>query len=110
MVGWRYFHTRQYRILHCGKCDCQSGNRPFAEHDIPDSLLATGKKDASDPSEGKEQQYNFGQENVDLINQKYHDLKQRIRALKLVRGRKRSAIQRDRRSSTVLLMPLKTGS
>ena len=60
-AGWRqnvwwdevFSHTAVPYFLHCGKCDCQSGNRPFAEHDIPNPLLAAGKKDDPDTSEGK---------------------------------------------------------
>lgn len=40
----------------------------------------------------KEQQYRFSRENVDLINQKCHDLKRQIRALKLVKGEDRDRL------------------
>lgn len=40
----------------------------------------------------KEQQYRFSKENVDLINQKCHDLKRQIRALKIVNGEERERL------------------
>lgn len=43
----------------------------------------------------KEQQYNFSRENVDLINQKCHDLKRQIRALKLVQGKERDRLFKE---------------
>ena len=43
----------------------------------------------------KEQQYNFSRENVDLINQKCHDLKRQIRALKLVQGEERDRLFKE---------------
>ena len=43
----------------------------------------------------KEQQYNFSRENVDLINQKCHDLKRQIRAWKLVQGEERDRLFKE---------------
>lgn len=43
----------------------------------------------------KEQQYNFSRENADLINQKCHDLKRQIRALKLVQGEERDRLFKE---------------
>ena len=43
----------------------------------------------------KEQQYNFSRENVDLINQKCHDLKRQIRALKLVQWKERDRLFKE---------------
>ncbi|WP_455502729.1 ATP-binding protein [Blautia sp.] len=43
----------------------------------------------------KEQQYNFSKENVDLINQKCHDLKRQIRALQMVHGEERERLFKE---------------
>ena len=43
----------------------------------------------------KEQQYNFSKENVDLINQKCHDLKRQIQALQLVHGEERERLFKE---------------
>lgn len=40
----------------------------------------------------KEQQYLFSRENIDIINQKCHDLKRQIRALKMVQGSEREKL------------------
>ena len=43
----------------------------------------------------KEQQYLFSKENVDLINQKCHDLKRQIRALQMVHGEERERLFKE---------------
>ena len=43
----------------------------------------------------KEQQYLFSKENVDLINQKCHDLKRQIRALQMVQGEERERLFKE---------------
>ena len=43
----------------------------------------------------KEQQYLFSKENVDLINQKCHDLKRQIRAVQLVQGEDRERLFKE---------------
>ena len=43
----------------------------------------------------KEQQYLFSKENVDLINQKCHDLKRQIRALQMVHGEEREQLFKE---------------
>ena len=43
----------------------------------------------------KEQQFLFSKENVDLINQKCHDLKRQIQALKLVEGKEREKLFKE---------------
>ena len=43
----------------------------------------------------KEQQYLFSKENVDLINQKCHDLKRQIRAVQLVQGEERERLFKE---------------
>lgn len=54
----------------------------------------------------KEQQYNFSRENVDLINQKCHDLKRQIRALKLVQGKKETGFSRRQKKQYSFMMPM----
>ncbi len=43
----------------------------------------------------KEQQYLFSKENVELINQKCHDLKRQIRALQIVQGEERERLFKE---------------